>query len=282
VLTTGLLQQLVTLEHAPVGRRAIVIGAEHVSFSAILTLAHGGARTVAMVTEEPRHQSYRALAWATAGRRRVPILTRHRVESIHGRGRVEAVTVHDFTTDATRTLECDTVVFTGDWIPDHELARHGGLAMDPATRAPRVDGALRTSVAGVFAAGNLVHAAETADVAALSGRHAAAAVHAFLRGQAWPATAPVPIVAEAPIRWVSPSAVAGNARAVPHGHVLLRVDRFLERVEVEVRQDERLLARQRYRALVPGCSIHLRAGWLAAVNGAGAPVTVRIRPVHRR
>ena len=54
------------------------------------------------------------------------------------------------------------------------------MAVD-ATRGPRVDLALRTSAAGVFAAGNLVHAAEAADVAALSGRHAARAVHAFLR-----------------------------------------------------------------------------------------------------
>ena len=39
----GMLQQLVTLHGAPVGRRAVVVGAEHVSFSAVLTLAHAGA-----------------------------------------------------------------------------------------------------------------------------------------------------------------------------------------------------------------------------------------------
>ena len=43
VMTTGMLQQLVYLRGLPAGRRALVVGAEHVSFSAILTLAHGGA-----------------------------------------------------------------------------------------------------------------------------------------------------------------------------------------------------------------------------------------------
>jgi len=38
-------------------------------------------------------------------------------------------------------------------------------------------------------------------------------------------------------------------RHVPHGHFLLRVDRFLEATEIEVRQDERVLWRQRYRRL---------------------------------
>ena len=74
------------------------------------------------------------------------------------------------------------MVFTGDWIPDHELARLAGLAMDPGTRGPVVDTTLATSLAGVFAAGNLVHAAETADIAALSGRHAARHIAAFLGG----------------------------------------------------------------------------------------------------
>lgn len=39
--------------------RAVIVGAEHVSFSAMLTLAHAGARAVAMVTGEPRHQAWR-------------------------------------------------------------------------------------------------------------------------------------------------------------------------------------------------------------------------------
>ena len=43
VLTTGALQQQVRAG-LPVGRRAVVVGAEHVSFSAVLTLAHAGAR----------------------------------------------------------------------------------------------------------------------------------------------------------------------------------------------------------------------------------------------
>jgi thioredoxin reductase len=282
VLTTGALQQLVTLYREPVGRRAVVVGAEHVSFSAVLTLAHAGAATVAMVTDQPRHQSYAALAWLAAGRRRVPVLTRSRVEIVHGRQRVEGVTVTDLVSGRTRELACDTVVFTGDWIPDHELARLGGLAMDAGTRAPRVDGALRCSAPGVFAAGNLVHAAETADVAALSGRHAAHAVHWFLGGRTWPAQAPLPITSEAPIRWVAPSAVAADVRRVPHGHFLLRVDRCLDATEIEVRQGERVLARQRYRRLVPACSIHLDAKWLANVDAAGPAIVVRVRPGPRR
>src|SRR5215212_9516622 len=176
VLTTGMLQQLVYLQGLPAGRRALVVGAEHVSFSAIMTLAHGGARTVALATELPRHQSLGAFRLGALARYRVPVWTRTRVSAIRGRPRVEAVELTDLASGAMRTIECDTVVFTADWIPDHELAVMAGLELDPHTRGPAVDAALRSSAAGVFAAGNLVHGAEQADVAALGGRHAAAGV----------------------------------------------------------------------------------------------------------
>ena len=123
MLTTGALQQLVYLRRQPVGRRAVIVGAEHVSFSAVVTLAHAGARTVAIVTDQPRHQTYAPLAWATAGWRRVPVRTSSVVAAILGAHRVEAVEVVERTSGRSERIACDTVVFTGDWIPDHELAR---------------------------------------------------------------------------------------------------------------------------------------------------------------
>jgi hypothetical protein len=103
-----------------------------------------------------------------------------------------------------------------------------------------------------------------------------------LSGRVWPSRPPLAIVVEPPIRWVSPSAVAADVRHVPHKHFLLRVDRFLDGAEVEVRQDERVLWRQRYRRLAPACSIHLAASWLAAVVADGGPIVVRMRPDRRR
>ena len=59
VFTTGQLQQWVHREHLPVGRRALVVGAEHVSYSAVLTLREAGVHPVALVTDLPATQTYR-------------------------------------------------------------------------------------------------------------------------------------------------------------------------------------------------------------------------------
>src|SRR5262245_57029532 len=74
VFTTGSLQQLVYLQHQRAGRRAVVVGAEHVSFSAVHTLAQSGTEVAALVTELPAHQSYALFRLATATLHRVPIL----------------------------------------------------------------------------------------------------------------------------------------------------------------------------------------------------------------
>jgi len=61
------------------------------------------------------------------------------------------VTVENLDTGARSTIDCDTVITTGDWIPDHELARTGGIELDPATRGPLVNANLQTTTPGVFA-----------------------------------------------------------------------------------------------------------------------------------
>ena len=90
VMTTSTLQQLVHLRGEKVGSRAVIVGAEHVSFSAVATLAHGGASVAGLVTELPRHQSLAAFRVGAALRYRAPVLVAHggQRHPRHGKGRV--------------------------------------------------------------------------------------------------------------------------------------------------------------------------------------------------
>jgi thioredoxin reductase len=276
VITTGTLQQLVYLKGLKPGTRALVVGAEHVSFSALLTLAHGGARAVGMVTELPRHQSLALFRAGTALRFRTPLWTRTAVSAIHGRPRVGEVELTDLDSRAVRRLACDTVVFTADWIPDHELAVMAGLAMDAGTRGPAVDAALRTSRPGVFAAGNLLHGAEPADVAALGGRHAGAAAAAFVsKGPAWP-DARVRIECEPPLHWIAPNAVVPGAGAPPRGRFALRSSSFVSRPRIEIAQGGRTLWSGRIARLVPGRSASVPHAWTEGVDPRAEAVRVRL------
>lgn len=275
VMTTGELQQRVYLGGERLSGRALVVGAEHVSFSAAMTLAHAGARVVALVTEHERQQSYAAFRAAAALRWRIPVWTSSAVRRVTGpEGRLTGVELADLRNGNTRFVRCEILVFSGDWIPDHALARAARLTVDPGTRGPAVDTALATSAAGVFAAGNLVHAAETADIAALSGRHAARQIAAYLDGR-HAAAAPVPVEVGSPLLWISPNAITAGTPP-PLGRFTLRAAGF-GRSGLEVRQDGRLLARSRPRRLIPGRPVHLAASWLGAVDPSAGPVRVTTR-----
>ena len=283
VMTTGELQQRVYLGGERLAGRALVVGAEHVSFSAALTLAHAGADVVALVTEHERQQSYAAFRFGAAVRWRVPVWTSSAVRRIAGRGRLEGVEVADVRTGAARFVPCEVVVFTGDWIPDHELARLAGLAMDAGTRGPAVDATLSTSLTGVFAAGNLVHAAETADIAALSGRHAARHIAALLGGEPRRAArraaggagaARLPILVDAAAAVDLAERDRRIRRSSPARPVRAAQRRLPSRRQAGGPAGRPAAGRSRPARLVPGRPVHLGAGWLGRVDPAGGPVRV--------
>jgi hypothetical protein len=58
------------------------------------------------------------------------------VTRINGKNPVESVEIQNLDSGARRTVHWDTVITTGDWIPDNELARSAGLDIDPVTRGP--------------------------------------------------------------------------------------------------------------------------------------------------
>nr|WP_095046327.1 FAD-dependent oxidoreductase [Streptomyces sp. WM6386] len=186
VYTTGELQQAVHLYGQRIGTRAVIIGAEGVSYSAADTVRAAGAEVVAMVTESDRARTTGLRAQDARLRRRVPLLTGTAVVELLGHGRLSGVRVRH-RDGRTAVLACDTVVFTGDFVPENELARRGGLTLAPETSRP-----------GVFAAGTLLHPGESAAEAARAGARVAGTVQGFLNDPCRPAPEAYPAAPSRP------------------------------------------------------------------------------------
>ncbi|MGW5733558.1 MULTISPECIES: NAD(P)/FAD-dependent oxidoreductase [Streptomyces] len=273
VFTTGELQQAVAVYRQEIGTRAVVVGAEPVSYAALTVLRGAGVEVAALVTEEARAQVSRARsASARLGVPPVPLLTGAVVTELLGRGRLTGVRLRR-ADGRERVLACDTVVFTGDFVPDHELARRGDVLLDPGTRGPAVDVSFRTATPGVFAAGNAVHAAEPARVAAAEGVRVARAVRGHLAGARWPSGS-VPLLVDAPLRWVAPNRIVPGA---PGHRFILRTTKPAAFPVLLVTQDDRPLYRQRLRhGVLPNRAVYLPARWVGRVDGGGGPVRVTL------
>jgi NADPH-dependent 2,4-dienoyl-CoA reductase/sulfur reductase-like enzyme len=183
VLTTGQLQQAVArgARFPDWMRRVAVVGTEHVAFSAIWTAHEAGLKVTTLLGPEDRIQSFAIAGWAA---RLFGIGVRVGCSDfrIEGDGqRLSAIIAK--TASGRIVVPCDGVVFTGNWIP--EIAAFGaeGPLIDSRTRGPVIDQAMRTSISGIFAAGNVLHPVESSGWAALEGQRAGALVAKYLEGK---------------------------------------------------------------------------------------------------
>jgi NADPH-dependent 2,4-dienoyl-CoA reductase/sulfur reductase-like enzyme len=258
VITTGALQRIAhsASPHVPF-RRPIVIGSELVSFSAVLTLRHLGARPVAMIEPARRILARRPGDWIARLLLGVPVLTGTRVISIDA-DRTRADRVASVTVEADgvrRSIPCDAVIVTGNFQP--EAALLGGWArplIDPATGGPRIDQQARTIDSRIFAAGNLLRPVETAAWSFAEGAAAGIAIAAEARGETRTHTQ-IQVATSGPIRYVVPGLVAWDPGRLPVFQ--LRVEREVH-AHFELRVDGRTAWRSRRHHYLPERRILLR------------------------
>jgi hypothetical protein len=91
----GSLQQSVYLNRQEIGTHAVIVGSEHVSYSALMTLKHAGVKTVAMVEERPRTQSFEVVSFATKLIYGYILFTNTKVVNIAGDLEVSSVTIEN-------------------------------------------------------------------------------------------------------------------------------------------------------------------------------------------
>ncbi len=273
IFTTGSLQRFVDERQLPVGKRAVIVGAEIVSLSAFMTLKQAGLDIAMMTTEAPQHQiyfPYQPAKWLLLDLiNRTPLRTSSRINRIFGKKRVEGVEIIHTDTGQLETVACDALVFTGNWIPEYELARNGNLTLNGGTRGPQADAQFRSSKPGVFVAGNLLRGVETAATSAMEGRYAARYIYQFLQRKLWPKHS-LPLEVEPLVAWVFPNRVSASD-PLPK-RLSFRVKRFYQNASIQIHQGDKALHTQTFRRLIPNQTFHITGNWLAKLNfNAEAP-----------
>jgi pyruvate/2-oxoglutarate dehydrogenase complex dihydrolipoamide dehydrogenase (E3) component len=115
----------------------------------------------------------------------IPLLFSHTVVKIHGRERVEGVTIAQVnekmqpirTTE--RFIPCDTLLLSVGLIPENELSAMAGVEIDPMTQGAVVDQHRQTTVPGLFACGNVLHVHDLVDNVSLEAEIAGRAAARF-------------------------------------------------------------------------------------------------------
>lgn len=245
VMNTGALQDMVYLRGLRPFRRPVVVGTELVSMSAILTCRHAGARPVAVIEKGDRAVVRAPFSWLprTLG---IPVLFRASIEAIAGTAGVEGVTVRH-ADGREESIACDGVIFTGGFTSEASLARGAGIAIDVSgSGGPVVDWRGRTSMAGVFAAGNTLRGVETAGWCWAEGRAVAKSVLQSLDGET-DGEDGVRVEAGEGVKLVVPQRIGAGAAGGAFGTLQVRLSRPADG-ELRLAADGRVVWRGRIRS----------------------------------
>lgn len=222
VLSTAALQGIVYLNHQRPFQRPVIVGTELVAFSALMTCRHAGIRPLAMVDAAARITARDPAVWL-ARAMGVPIHLQTEVGAIHGRSRVEAVTLAG--PEGPREVPCDGVIVSGGFRPDTALLRGGHLTVDPASGGPVIDQWGRLSDPSYFAAGNLLRGVETAGWCWSEGRRTALAILAALDGKLTGPGGAGLVLAHPALALAVPQVIGGAGPGRVHDRLQVRLNR---------------------------------------------------------
>ena len=258
IYTAGTAQRLVNMEGQLPGRECVILGSGDIGLIMARRMTLEGAHVQVVAELMPYSGGLKRNIVQCLDDFGIPLKLSHTVVDIQGKERVEGVTLARVENGkpvpgTEETYACDTLLLSCGLIPENELTRQAGAAMNPVTNGPLVNESLETSIPGVFAAGNVLHVHDLVDYvsqeAAAAGRNAARYI------QEGPSSGEeaLSIHCQNGVRYCVPAAIRPHAPDADSTLTLrMRVDGVYQNKAIVLRQGQQVLLRRKRRVLAPG------------------------------
>ncbi len=259
VYTAGMAQRFVNVEGFVPGRRIVILGSGDIGMIMARRLTFEGAKVARVVEIMPFLSGLMRNYVQCLLDFDIPLQLGHTISRIIGRRRVEAVEVVQVDDQwrpvpgTEEIIPCDTLLLSVGLIPENELSRNVGVALDPVTGGPYVDERFETTMPGIFAAGNVVHVYDLVDwvteAGYVAGKHAAR----FAAGDRAGQLDYVRLEAGENVRYVVPHVLTRDQLPGESIKLQMRARQPIEKpVWVELRDGEKRLIRRAERYARPG------------------------------
>jgi NADPH-dependent 2,4-dienoyl-CoA reductase/sulfur reductase-like enzyme len=270
IYTAGLAQRLVNVEGYVPGKDVVIIGSGDIGLIMARRMSWIGCKVHAVVEILPYPSGLTRNIVQCLHDFGIPLYLSHLTTEIYGRDRVEGIEVAPIENGALMTekafkIPCDTLLLSVGLVPENELSRLAGVAINPMTNGPWVDSSLMTNVPGVFACGNVLHVHDLVDYVVEEARRAGRFAADWLRGLRPGREARVK--AGANVRYVAPSRVeAGRDNIIYLRTMIVKNDALLE-----ARLDGKVLLSARKNHVQPSEMITLTLGKAELAAAAELP-----------
>ncbi len=286
IYSAGTAQKLVNRKGYMPGKSVVILGSGDIGLIMARRMTLEGAKVKAVCELMPYSGGLARNIEQCLNDFDIPLKLSHTVVEIHGRKRLEGVTIAKVDEnrrpiqETREYIPCDTLLLSVGLIPENELSLQAGVEMDSVTGGALVDQDRQTSAEGIFSCGNVLHVHDLVDFvseeAAIAGKCAAD----FIRegsGERGGASAQADIPAETSMETGIPITTDGKVRYTVPQRITKRKDftlyfRVADRyrnVKINVVSDGKVIHSVRRPKAVPGEmeNIRLKGELLEGVTG---------------
>lgn len=169
IYSAGTAQKLVNMDGKMVGRDVVILGSGDIGLIMARRMTYEGANVKCVAELMPYSGGLKRNIVQCLDDYDIPLKLNHTVTQIHGKERLEAVTIAKVDENfkpikgSEEVYECDTLLLSVGLIPENDLVSNIGLEMNNITFGANVDETLETNLEGVFACGNVLHVHDLVD-----------------------------------------------------------------------------------------------------------------------
>lgn len=169
IYSAGTAQKLVNVEGYMPGKEVVILGSGDIGLIMARRMTLEGAKVKAVCELMSYSGGLARNIEQCLNDFDIPLKLSHTVVKIHGRERLEGVTVAKVDKnrkpipDTEEFIKCDTLLLSVGLIPENELSKCASVSLDKITNGAVVDQSRQTSCDGIFACGNVLHVHDLVD-----------------------------------------------------------------------------------------------------------------------
>ena len=255
VYSAGTAQKYVNIDGYMPGKTVVILGSGDIGLIMARRMTLEGAKVKAVCEILPYSGGLSRNIVQCLNDFDIPLKLSHTILKIHGEKRVTGVTIAKV--DEKRNpipgteeyIECDTVLYSVGLIPENELTRGAGIALDRVTSGAKVDEFRETEIPGVFSCGNVLHVHDLVDYVSEEAEIAGKGAARFLRGEtAGKLEVPIALSASDGVRYTVPQRITESGNV----SVFFRVADVYKNAYITVKDGENVLLHRKKARLAPG------------------------------
>lgn len=258
IYSAGTAQRLVNVDGYLPGKEVVILGSGDIGLIMARRMTLEGAKVKVVAELMPYSGGLKRNIVQCLDDFGIPLKLRHTVVDIKGKKKLEGVTLAEVdekgkpVPGTEEYYSCDTLLLSCGLIPENELSREMGIAMNPVTNGPIVDESLESSISGVFVCGNVLHVHDLVDFVSEEAKCAGENAADYIQGKLSKVERdPVFIEVEGGIRYTVPASVAPE-RMREKVKIRFRTGNVYRDCYISVYLDENRIQRKKKQIVTPG------------------------------